>query len=134
MISIILTSMALGVVAEVGAVTFGLWRYRHPVLPALNVMFAFGLVQGLCVAWALGRSGDPLALAPVLFMTGAVLGIFYEGLNSFVLLAWSWPDRPLLGMARALDKAAVVGVSWGLVPVVSNILVRAAKPLLGAHP
>jgi hypothetical protein len=50
-------------------------------------------------------------------MAGALVGLAYEGANQFWLGAWTWGDAPLLGLSEPIDKAVVVGVSWGLVPL-----------------
>ena len=110
-----------GLVTELLAVALGLWRYRHPGLAVANIILMFGLVQGGLIAG--GLSGGVSAthslanVAPVMFMAGALVGLAYEGLNSFCLNAWSWSERPLVGLERPLDKAAAVGVLWGVVPV-----------------
>ena len=114
-----------GLVTELLAVALGLWRYRHPGLAVANIILMFGLVQGGLIAG--GLSGGVSAthslanIAPVMFMAGALVGLAYEGLNSFCLNAWSWSERPLVGLKRPIDKAAAVGVLWGLVPVTAAI-------------
>jgi hypothetical protein len=57
-------------------------------------------------------------------MVGAVLGILAEGLNQYWLHAWSWSNRPLLGISRSIDKAAFVGVSWGFAPLLTVLMAR----------
>jgi hypothetical protein len=118
-------AMAQGVVTEALAAALGLWRYRHPGLIVANIALMFGLVQGGLIAGGLSggvSAAHPLAnVAPVMFMAGALVGLGYEGLNSFALNAWTWSDKPLAGLKRPLDKAAAVGVLWGLVPVTAAL-------------
>jgi hypothetical protein len=117
--------MALGAATEVIAAALGLWRYRSAWLATANVIVMFGAVQGVAFAWAVGGGQAPVAIAPVLFTLGALAGIYYEALNHFLLKAWTWPDASLLGLRRAIDKAAAVGVAWGFVPVLTTLLARA---------
>ena len=79
--------------------------------------FITALTIGVCVETLRG-------VFPVLFMAGAVLGILIEGLNEFWIHAWSWSDRPILGVRRSIDKAAFVGVTWGFVPLLTVLLAR----------
>ena len=131
MIITLLTALAIGGVSELGAFVFRFWRYRHPALPVINVVISFGVIQGLGVGWAIGRGQDLSAIAPVLFMIGALIGVVYEGLNTFALRLWSWPDGNLLGVVRPLDKAALIGVSWGLVPLATAVLSRLLASFVG---
>ena len=109
--------LALGVGTELVARLLSLWTYRSPALPVLNVVVMFGLVQGVAVAGLIGGARPLVSMAPVLFMAGALIGLAYEGYNHFSLRAWTWPTTPLLGVSRAIDKTALVGVAWGAVPV-----------------
>src|SRR5579875_3690191 len=122
----LLGGIAIGVVAEAGARLMRLWRYRSIVWPLLNIPFMFGVVQGLLVGWVIGGRQEIGAIAPVLFMVGAVAGILLEGLNAYWWKAWSWSDKPLLGIERPIDKAAFIGVAWGLAPILTVIVARLA--------
>ena len=119
-----LAALAIGVLVEGVARLFGFWTYRSPALLALNVLAAFGLLQGFCVGWLVGGREALRGVFPVLFMVGAVLGILVEGANEFWLHAWSWSHRPLFGIRRSIDKAAVVGVAWGFTPLATVVLAR----------
>ncbi len=103
---------------------FDLWRYRSPLFVAVNILVMFGLVQGYGVGWVIGGRHAMSGIFPVLFMVGAVIGILVEGLNEFWLHAWSWSERPLLGIARPIDKAAFVGFTWGFAPLAVVLLAR----------
>jgi len=127
-----LIALALGVVSETIARALRFWIYRSAALAVLNVLLMFGLVQGLGVAWLIGGHRALVSIAPVLFMTGALIGVVYEGLNEFRLRAWSWPDASLLGLTRSIDKAAAVGAAWGLVPVVTAAIARLSA-FAGGH-
>lgn len=119
-----LVAVGLGMIVETVARLFDLWTYKSPLFLALNVVIVFGLVQGYGVAWVIGGRHALGGIFPVLFMVGAVLGILVEGLNEFWLHAWSWSDRPLLGIVRGIDKSAFVGFSWGFAPLVTVLLAR----------
>jgi len=121
-----LAALAIGAVVEAGARALDLWRYKSPRILLVNVLVGFGLVQGLGIGWVVGGRQVFEGIAPVLFMVGAVMGILAEGLNDYWWHGWTWPDRPLLGIERAIDKAAFVGVAWGFVPVLSVALARLA--------
>lgn len=108
----------------------GLWRYRRPGLAFANILLMFGAVQGGLIGGGLMASVSAshtfAAVAPVMFMAGALTGLAYEGLNSFALDAWTWSDRPLVGLQRPLDKAVAVGVLWGCAPVTSALIASLA--------
>jgi hypothetical protein len=124
LLSIILIALAVGAVTETTARIFRFWIYPNLLTPALNVIVVFGGVQGAAIAWGIGHGQALASIWPVLFMTGAVVGVLYEGLNTYRLHAWSWPETPLFGLRRPIDKAAVVGVSWGFTPVTMLIATR----------
>lgn len=123
-LTFLLVALAIGALSELVARILRLWTYRSPGSPVLNILLVFGLIQGLGVAWTVGAGQPPVAIAPVLFMIGALLGLAYEGLNEFALHSWAWPETPLLGLRRSIDKAAAVGVAWGAVPVSVQIVAR----------
>jgi len=102
----LLISLVLGGACELVSSRLRLWSYASPATLVANVILMFGTVQG------------------GLFMLGAVVGLIYEGLNEFVVHGWTWSEAPLLGLSRSSDKAAVVGVLWGLAPVTVAILSR----------
>lgn len=121
----VIAAIIQGAATEALAAALGLWRYRHPGLAVANIVIMFGLVQGALIAGGLYggvNATHPLAaVAPVMFMAGALVGLGYEGLNSFKLDAWTWSEHPLAGLKRPIDKAAAVGVLWGFVPVTAAI-------------
>lgn len=125
-LSCFLAALVIGVVAEAFAMRFGLWTYKSRSFLLLNILVTFGLVQGLGVGWVIGGRQVFSGIAPVLFMVGAVMGILVEGLNDYWWHSWAWSDRPFLGIERAIDKAAFIGVTWGFVPVLSVALARLA--------
>ena len=124
----VLISIALGAVCELASGRLHIWSYRNRAALVANVVAMFGVVQGLVIAGLVGGTWPLAEIAPLLFMLGAVVGLIYEGLNEFVVHGWSWSEAPLLGLTRSRDKAAVVGVVWGLAPVTVAILAR--TPLL----
>jgi hypothetical protein len=123
-VACLLAAMGIGVAVEACAGVFKLWTYRSPLFLVLNILVIFGLLEGYGVGWVIGGRAAMRGVFPVLFMAGAVLGILVEGLNEFWLHAWSWSDRPLLGITRSIDKAAFVGVAWGLAPLFTVIFAR----------
>ena len=120
----LLIAIALGAVCELVSGRLRIWSYGTRATLAANVVVMFGAVQGLVIAGLVGGTWPLTDIAPLLFMLGAVVGLIYEGLNEFVVHGWSWSETPLLGMTRSRDKAAVVGVLWGLTPVIVAILAR----------
>ena len=122
MARVFLISAGSGVAIEIAAAVLGLWRYRHPVLPVLNVLIMFGLVHGVLLAGLVGAQRPLSAMAPVLFMLGALVGLGYEAANHFSLKSWTFGERPLLGVGRDLDKAVLVGVAWGATPVMVKLV------------
>jgi hypothetical protein len=121
-LSYFLAALLIGLISEQAACVMRLWTYRNQIYPVLNVVVAFGLVQGLGVAWTIGGKQDVASIAPVLFMVGAVVGIAMEGANEYWLDVWSWTSRPIIGITRPIDKAAFVGVMWGFAPVVTVVI------------
>lgn len=119
-----IAALAIGVAVEGCAWRLGLWTYRNGALRLINILLVFGLLQGFGVGWIIGGRHALRGVFPVLFMVGAVIGLLVEGLNEFRLHAWTWPERPLLGIGRPIDKAAVVGVAWGFAPMATVILAR----------
>lgn len=111
-----------GISVEAAAGVVRLWKYESVAALALNIVVMFGVVQGICVAGLIGYGFAPAAITPVLFMVGAVIGIFYEGLNEYAVHAWRWPDTPLFGLEASRDKAAAIGVAWGAVPALVNVI------------
>ena len=119
-----LAAVAIGAFVEAIAGACRVWTYRSPLFLLVNIVVVFGFVQGWGVGWVIGGHGALRGVFPVLFMVGAVLGILIEGLNQYWLHAWSWSDRPLFGVSRAIDKSACVGVAWGLTPLFTVLLAR----------
>jgi hypothetical protein len=117
-------SLALGSLCEFVSSRLRLWRYASQAALLANVVVVFGLVQGALVAGLVGGTRPLAEIVPLLFMLGAVVGLICEGLNEFVVHGWTWSDAPLMGLARSSDKAAAVGVFWGLAPVATAVLSR----------
>lgn len=128
-LSYLLAALLLGVACEQAARALRLWVYARPLYPIVNVVVAFGLVQGLGVAWTVGGKQAIGQIAPVLFMVGAVVGIALEGVNLYWLGAWSWPRKSIIGITRPIDKAAFIGVMWGFAPVVTAIIAHLLRQL-----
>ncbi|MDE2356806.1 MAG: hypothetical protein KGL69_08640 [Alphaproteobacteria bacterium] len=127
-------AIGLGLVVETTAGLLRLWTYRTPLLILANIVLAFGLIQGFGVGWVIGGRGALRGVFPVLFMVGALVGLLFEGLNLYWLHAWTFSDRPLLGIRRPIDKAAFLGVAWGFAPLSTVFLAKilAGGPLLAA--
>jgi hypothetical protein len=118
---------ALGAACELVSSRLRLWRYASRATLVANVVVMFGLVQGGLIAGLVGGTWPLAEILPLLFMLGAVVGLIWEGLNEFVVHGWTWSAAPLLGLTRSRDKAATVGVLWGLAPVMVAILSRAVS-------
>ncbi len=129
-----ISAMALGLAVEAAAAALGLWRYRSGALVLANIVLAFGLIQGFGIGWVIGGRGALRGVFPVLFMVGALVGLLLEGLNLYWLHAWTFSDRPLLGIRRPIDKAAFLGVAWGFAPLSTVFLAKilVGGPLLAA--
>ena len=128
-LSYLLAALLIGVVSEQAARMMRLWSYRRRFYPLLNVIVAFGLVQGLGVAWTIGGRQQIGQIAPVLFMVGAVVGIAMEGANEYWLDVWFWNPKPILGITRPIDKAAFIGVMWGFAPVITVVIAHLLRQL-----
>lgn len=123
-IACFVAAVGIGLFVEAIARAFKVWTYRSPLFLMINVVVVFGLLQGYGVGWIIGGHGALRGVFPVLFMVGAVLGVLIEGLNQYWLHAWSWSDRPLFGIRRAIDKSAFSGVAWGLTPLFTVVFAR----------
>jgi len=123
-IACFVAAVGIGLIVEAIARAFKVWTYRSPRFLIINVIAVFGLLQGYGVGWIIGGHGALRGVFPVLFMVGAVLGVLIEGLNLYWLHAWSWSDRPLFGIKRAIDKSAFVGVAWGFAPLFTVLAAR----------
>lgn len=128
-LSYFLAALLIGLVSEQAARSMRLWTYRKPYYRALNIVVAFGLLQGLGVAWTIGGKQEIGRIAPVLFMVGAVVGIAMEGANEYWADAWTWSRKPLIGITRPIDKGAFVGVMWGFAPVVTVVIAHLLRQL-----
>jgi hypothetical protein len=117
-------AVAIGGVFELISGRLNLWTYANRATLFANVILMFGLVQGWAIAGLVGGTSPLADILPLLFMLGAVVGVIYEGLNEFVVRGWSWSETPLLGLTGSRDKAALIGVLWGLTPVAVAILAR----------
>jgi hypothetical protein len=124
----LLIAIALGAVCELVSGRLHIWTYKNRATLVSNIIVMFGGVQGWAIAGMVGGRWPVAEILPLLFMLGAVVGLIYEGLNEFVVHGWSWSESPLLGLTRSRDKAAVVGVMWGLAPVAVALLARASGP------
>jgi hypothetical protein len=121
-------SLALGAICELASSRLRLWRYATRATLFANIIIMFGVVQGGLIAGVVGGTLPLGDILPLLLMLGAVTGLIHEGLNEFVVHGWTWSDAPLLGLTRSRDKAAAVGVLWGLAPVTVAILARSFWP------
>ena len=120
-----IVAVLLGVGTELLAARFAFWRYRSPLLALANIVLMFGVVDGFLLAGMVGAHRHSAIAIPLLFMTGVFVGVAYEALNEFRLRAWTWTDGPLLGIARPIDKAAAMGLAWGMAPVVAFLVSKA---------
>jgi hypothetical protein len=115
----ILVGIGVGVVGEIGAFAQGLWVYRRPLYPVVNVLVMFGLVMG-----TLARVGAGLGVTG-LFGLGFAVGLAYEAANFALLDWWYFPDDRFLGLRGRMACAVGVSLGWGTVPVLVAWLVRA---------
>lgn len=122
----LLIALSLGGFCEWMSGRLRLWTYGSRAILVFNVFVMFGLIQGWAIAGLVGGVWPPADIIPLLFMLGAVAGLIYEGLNEFVVHGWTWSTAPLLGLSRSRDKAALIGVLWGLAPVAVAVLARAS--------
>lgn len=107
-----LIAVSIGIAAEFMAKSLGLWRYRNPLYPVINVLVMFGVVQGALLSSAVPAMG----YLPV-FLLGWGVGYAYEQLNFALLSWWDFPDDRFLVFRGKQACAVSVGVLWGLVPV-----------------
>jgi hypothetical protein len=116
--------VGLGVASEALARALGLWVYRAPRYPVLNVLGMFGAVMG-----GLSLLGPELGIGG-LFAIGWGVGFGYEWLNFLALGWWRFPDDRFLIFRGRGSCAASVATLWGLVPVADFLLREAAWPRL----
>jgi len=111
LVEAILIGIAIGVVGETTARVLGLWRYRAPHYPVLNVLVMFGVVMG-----ALATLITTLSVATV-FAIAFGIGLAYEALNLAYLHWWHFPNDRLGPIRGAGACAIAIAVAWGAVPL-----------------
>lgn len=116
MLPYIVCAIALGVMTEALAYALSLWWYHKAWMRIPNVLVMFGLVYG-GLAWVLASKGFLAQL-----LAGAVIGVAYEIANDRWLKLWHFPGDPWTFLSG--QKAVIgVGLAWGLVPVLVNLMV-----------
>ena len=116
MIKTYLIAIVVGALAETIAKIARLWVYRKPINPVINVLIMFGLVMG-----GLSLTVSSLGHFPVLIIA-SIIGYAYEQLNFSVLGWWDFPDDQFLVFKGKQACAVSVGIMWGFVPLIINLL------------
>ena len=116
MINTYLIAILVGALAEIIARKARLWIYRKPINPVINVLIMFGLVMG-----GLSLTVPSLGYLPV-FIIATIIGYIYEQLNFSVLGWWDFPDDRFLIFKGKQACAISVGITWGFVPLIVNLL------------
>ena len=116
MLKTYLIAIVVGALAEIIAKTARLWIYRKPINPVINILIMFGLVMG-----GLSLTVPSLGHLPV-FVIATVIGYAYEQLNFSVLGWWDFPDDRFLVFKGKQACAVSVGITWGFVPLIINLL------------
>ena len=116
MLTAFLSGVVIGSLAELVARTFGLWRYRKPIYPILNVLLVFGGVMA-ALSLQIPAYGWPLIVA-----CAYVIGLAYELVDLHILDWWYFPDDRFLLFRGRLGCAMSVAVLWAGVPLFIYLL------------
>lgn len=116
MLTAFLSGVVIGSLAELIARTFGLWRYRKPIYPVLNVLLVFG---GIMAALSLQI---PVHGWPLMVACAFLIGLAYELLDLYVLDWWYFPGERFLLFRGRLGCAIPVAVLWAGVPLFIHLL------------
>ena len=111
--------VAVGAVAETGALLLDLWRYRNPLFRVLNVLVVFGVVMG-----AVATLTPTLGVAAV-FGIAVAIGLAYEAANLAWLDWWRFPDDRLGPIRGDAACATAIAVAWGATPLVITTVAAA---------
>ncbi len=129
MLRFMLIGALIGIAAELGAWALGLWVYRQPQTPVLNIVVMFGVIMGGLASWV-----RVIGVLPVYWL-GFAVGLLYEALNLRVLKWWDFPGERLAFVRGHTAIILVLAVAWGVVPVVianTHTAVPPTRLLLGA--
>ncbi len=104
-------AFTMGIFCELVAAKFGLWQYKKPYYPALNILLVFTAIFGSC-CWL-------LAYVHPLFVVSfaGVIGIAYEWLNLRVLTWWEFPPGGIGPLTTATQLLVGVGLAWAGIPL-----------------
>ncbi|HVM96594.1 MAG TPA: hypothetical protein VMT89_09405, partial [Candidatus Acidoferrales bacterium] len=111
LLPLILTAMAIGVIAEIVARVLRLWLFRHWSLAVVNIVVVYGLVMGGLASQArlLGSLG--------MFASAAAIGAAYEVANLRLLHFWRFPDERVATSGGQVAVIALLTILWVLVPM-----------------
>jgi hypothetical protein len=129
MLRFMLIGVLIGIATELGAWALGLWVYRQPQTPVLNVVVMFGVIMG-----GVASLVRVIGLLPAYWL-GFAVGLIYEVLNLRVLKWWDFPGERLAFVRGHTAIILVLAVAWGVVPVVianAQTAVPRTHLLLGA--
>ena len=105
--------MLLGAVTEAIARTLGLWVYRRPQTPIINVVVMFGLIMG-----GIASLVGPLGIVGT-FVLAFAIGLAYEIANLRLLDWWYFPGDRMAFVRGHAAIALVLAVLWGSVPLLT---------------
>lgn len=118
--AVFMIALILGVLTEIIASLFSLWRYRKNLYLALNIIVAFTLVQGgLAYYWLTGFSGSNqsyLFLA-LIGLIGSALGVAYELCNDRLFRLFDFNPKGIWLLESPNQLVVGVGISWGFIPL-----------------
>lgn len=122
-------ALVAGIGNEVTAKVTGAWVYDPAWLALVNIAVMFcGVMAWIAARWY----ESPRA---VLFAVGAAVGTAYEFFNGFGVRMWSFPDDRFLVFRGYVAISIVVGLMWGMVPLLTaevlRVLERRAAPVAG---
>ena len=112
MLRFMLIGVFIGIATELGAWALGLWVYRQPQTPVLNVVVMFGVIMG-----GVASLVRVIGVLPA-YGLGFAVGLIYEVLNLRVLKWWDFPGERLAFVRGHTAIILMLAVAWGVVPVV----------------
>ena len=116
MLGCIAIGMVIGAAAELSARRLGLWIYRQPQYPIMNVIVMFGIIMG-SVAGLVPHLGRPMT-----FAIAFAIGVVYEIANLRMLNWWYFPGQRLAVVHGHAAIVVVLSILWGAVPLMTAAL------------
>ena len=112
-------ALLAGIGNEAAAKLTGAWVYTPGWLALVNVAVMFcGVMAWVAARWY-------AAPRATLFGIGAGIGIAYELVNAYGIRMWSFPDERFLVFRGYFTISTVIGLLWGLVPLLCAEALRA---------